>query len=514
VFCWRNGLLAPVIVEDFVKLAATCYKRKALVLSMSLLLSMPVHAGSSAGNNEDLTQLRKDFEAMKASYEARIRGLEQRLEQSEGKGKTTQTSAKLPAAAAPAGQVEAVIPVTAASAPAPAPAPVATQAATSPSPSAPPSSIAAFNPGISLILSGIYANTSQDPSTYKITGYPLPNGAEIGPGQRGFSLAESELGIYGTVDPYFRGAMNVALAPDNSVSVEEAYIATLGLSHGFTIKAGRFLSDIGYLNDQHAHTWDFVDSPLPYQAFLGGQYDDDGVQLHWLAPTDTYLEFGGELGRGRGYPGTDNNGNRAGAFTLYVHTGGDVGYSNSWRAGLSYLQADPQERLTAMNDFSGNEVSNSYSGTDKVFIADAVWKWAPNGNSTDTNFKLQGEYLRHSSDGNLTYDTAGAANTGAYSATQSGWYLQGVYQFMPYWRVGLRAEQLYHGSVDFGSNADALLASDYDPSRYSLMVDYSPSEFSRIRLQFSQDHAREGLTDNQVYLQYQMSLGAHGAHIF
>ena len=46
------------------------------------------------------------------------------------------------------------------------------------------------------------------------------------------------------------------------------------------------------------------------------------------------------------------------------------------------------------------------------------------------------------------------------------------------------------------------------------MLDYSPSEFSRVRLQFARDRARDGVTDNQSVLQYQMSLGAHGAHGF
>jgi len=44
------------------------------------------------------------------------------------------------------------------------------------------------------------------------------------------------------------------------------------------------------------------------------------------------------------------------------------------------------------------------------------------------------------------------------------------------------------------------------------MVDYSPSEFSRVRLQLARDRSREGAGDNQLFLQYQMSLGAHGAH--
>jgi len=40
-----------------------------------------------------------------------------------------------------------------------------------------------------------------------------------------------------------------------------------------------------------------------------------------------------------------------------------------------------------------------------------------------------------------------------------------------------------------------------------------PSEFSRIRLQSNKDDSYEK-SDNQVLLQYTMSLGSHGAHQF
>ena len=46
------------------------------------------------------------------------------------------------------------------------------------------------------------------------------------------------------------------------------------------------------------------------------------------------------------------------------------------------------------------------------------------------------------------------------------------------------------------------------------MVDYTLDEFSRFRLQFAQDKSRPDATDNQVFLQYIMSLGAHAAHSF
>jgi hypothetical protein len=378
--------------------------------------------------------------------------------------------------------------------------------------SAPPASAGSFNPAVSLILSGIYTNLSQDPADYRITGFALPSDAEIGPGQRGFSLAESELGVYANIDPYFYGGLNYSLHGDDTASVEEAFIQTIALSNGFTVKAGRFFSGIGYLNSQHAHVWDFADAPLAYQAFLGTQFGDDAVQLTWLAPTDTFLEIGTALGRGRAFPGSDRDKNGAGAATLFAHLGGDVGFSNSWRAGLSLLSTSPRDGELIDTDLAGNDVADSVSGRSRVWIADAVWKYAPNGNPVYTNFKLQAEYIRRHQDGDLTYDVNNAAITAPFDTKQSGWYLQGVYQFMPYWRVGLRTERLNHGTVDYGANNANLSRYDFDPAKNSVMVDYSLSEFSRIRLQFAQDKSRRGVTDKQTFLQYQMSLGAHGAH--
>jgi hypothetical protein len=46
------------------------------------------------------------------------------------------------------------------------------------------------------------------------------------------------------------------------------------------------------------------------------------------------------------------------------------------------------------------------------------------------------------------------------------------------------------------------------------MVDWTPSEFSRIRLQYAQSKVRPEATDNQIFLQYILTLGAHGAHKF
>jgi hypothetical protein len=331
---------------------------------------------------------------------------------------------------------------------------------------------------MSVILQGRYANLSQDPANFAIAGF-APRG-EIGAGPRGFSLSESEITLSANVDHRFAGVLTFALTPEDTVGVEEAYGTVIAPLHGMSPKFGRFLSGIGYLNEQHTHAWDFVDAPLAYQAFLGGQYRTDGAQVKWLAPTEHYIELGAEAGNGSAFPGAERSKNGAGASAFYVHTGGDVGASHSWRAGLSYLRTrgdDPTDPV-------------------KLAIADFVWKWAPNGNSRERNFKLQGEYFRQ--------------EQGAWRP--SGGYAQAVYQFMPQWRVGARYDRLDPaGGVPTGD----IFAADpvsFKPRRASVMVDWSPSEFSRLRLQLARSQTQTDLTDNQLFVQYVFSLGAHGAH--
>jgi hypothetical protein len=456
------------------------------VISASVLLALAAPLAAYADTSSDVQALRREFESVRADYEARLRALEQRVK-----------AAEAAAAAAPAAPPVAIA-------------------------SPPPSSAAAsvsgggggFNPSMSLILSGTYARTSRDPANYRIHGFQLPPDAEIGPGTRGFSLAESELGFAASIDPYWRGAANISILPDNTVSIEEAFVQTTSLGHGVSLKAGRFFSGVGYLNSQHSHVWDFVDAPLAYQAMLGTQFNDDGVQLTWLAPTERFIELGAELGRGRSFPGSGSNRNGAGMSAITAHTGGDIGESHSWRAGLSMLNAKAVDQALSAIDASGSSVSNAFTGTTRVYVLDGVWKWAPNGNATRTNFKLQGEYLRSTRTGSLVADVSGAAIADAFRAAQSGWYLQGAYQFIAHWRVGLRTERLNPGSPNFGINTALFAGDGFHPHKNSVMVDYSPSEFSRVRLQLARDNARDGRADNQLFIQYQMSLGAHGAHSF
>lgn len=453
------------------------------LLAMAALLA--ASCGAQAASDADLAAIRAQIDDMKKTYEQRIAALEQKLVQAESQASSQAKSEKS----------------------APAPAPVENRQTTA--------SANAFNPEVSLILQGQYRNAKNVPGR-GITGF-VPGGDGLN--TRGFSVDETELVLAANVDPYWRAQAIVAMA-DGQANIEEAWFQSLAIGHGVGLKIGRYRSSIGYLNEQHPHMWDFADAPLMYQAMFGedASYVQDGVQLKWLAPTSLFVELGAEVGRGANFPGTDRNNNGTGGGALYVHLGDDVGVSNSWRAGASWLKTRASERSSDfVEQLSGEVAQGTFNGDSTTWLADFIWKWAPNGNSAQQNFKFQSEYFVREEKGRLTCSSAFDCATpvdSSYKTNQSGWYAQGVYQFTPQWRAGLRYEQLDSGTRDFGANAANLVVDSYRPKKASAMVDYSWSEFSRVRLQIAQDKSMFGITDNQLTLQYVMSLGAHGAHKF
>ena len=469
-----------------------------------LCLSAPSAAADAAPS--ELEQVKRQLAELRQAYEARLQALEKRIDELQESSSAT----------------------TAQTTPAPWAAPEATPAAAAPAAATPPTapstgSATAFNPAISLILAGTYANLSRDPGAYRLQGFVPPRGA-VGPGRRGFGIGESELGIGASIDPMFSGQLTTSFGADDSVSVEEAWFQGAGLVEGANLRVGRFLSGIGYLNEHHAHTWDFVDAPLVYQAFFGGPIRTDGLQMRWVAPADRFVEIGAEVGSGSSFLGSGGGRNGIGSATLFGHLGDDLGASASWRVGLSLLANRADDRRYDDVNGAGIPVTDSFTGRTRTWGLDGIYKWSPGGNATRRNFILQGEYFQRRETGSLSYDTlaaAGPASTGDYRAVQNGWYLQAVYQFMPMWRVGARYDRLDSGSPRIGQVASGgLAAADFSvlkiarPSRGSLMLDYSPSEFSRLRLQLGADRSNPAATDRQVFLQYIMSLGAHGAHNF
>ena len=372
------------------------------------------------------------------------------------------------------------------------------------------------NPSISAVLDGYYQTGDR----------PLAERAE------GFGLGETELALSANIDEMFYGKVTAVVEShdgETELNLEEAFIQTLALPSGLSVRAGRFLSDVGYLNNQHLHTDAFSERPAAYRAFLGGHYFDDGLRLSYVAPTDLYWTMGLEAFGGDSLRAADEHGERdfddVGVFTALTKIGGDIGVESSWQLGLSYLRNENGLAYAEEHDDEEEEVADehdhshsaSYTG-ENTYIADFVYKWAPNGNYKYQNLTVSGEYFRvtdifgeepgHVDDVGDVDDHDHELSGDDY---HEGWYLSSVYQFSPSWSAGVR-----YGQVDtFEIHEDHLDPQKLKETEVSLA--WHSSHFSTVRLQYTHQQGTnfDGFEDdNIVTLQYVMSLGAHGAHQF
>lgn len=399
-----------------------------------------------------------------------------------------------------------------------------------------------FNPAISLIFDGTYKNYKLDPSNYSIAGF-LGSGhahgtdttsTETALGTNGFSVGHSELVLSGAIDPFHTGRVTIAVDGDSNVELEEVFFTNTGLAQGLNVSVGKFLPAIGYLNEKHRHTWDFSNTSLINQAFWGEEaYRDEGVQLNYVLPFENYFEMGAMKGRGENFPGTSRT-NGLNSNLLFAKFGQDLGFSSSYKFGLSWFSnrvierdhEDHVEREIAGEETEVETENHFENAESKTIGFDFIYKWF--GEDGIKGFTLQTEYFKREEDGNLHFakdnDTI-SDEEGTFTSEQSGYYIQAVYRFTRTLRLGYRYDKLDSGTWTFvgeaGSSWDDLgleSLAEYNPTRNTIMLDYSPSEFSRFRLQFAQDKSRnitESITDNvdnQITLQYIHSLGSHGAH--
>jgi len=250
---------------------------------------------------------------------------------------------------------------------------------------------------------------------------------------------------------------------------------------------------------------DFADRPLTHRAFLNGAFNDDGVQASYVLPTPFYTEIGGGYFKGNDFPSGGGQGSDADTYSAFVRTGGDIGGDPSFRLGLSALLAEEVSR-------EGNHGEIMFDGESNLYALD-FRSVTQTGN--DSEIILQGEYFWRDEDGDYTVDAdTMAPTTVGFDDSQSGWYAQAVYKLDKNWRAGYRYTQLNPSDVSGGLIGSELDSNGYDPKIHSVMLDWTNSEFSRLRAQYNRDETVDGVEDDQFIVQYIMSLGAHGAHKF
>ncbi|MDO4681921.1 MAG: hypothetical protein Q4B17_03930 [Lautropia sp.] len=339
----------------------------------------------------------------------------------------------------------------------------------------------------------------------------------LGSREQGLALGHSDLSLTGPVTRHLDAQITFAAHhhhDDLETELEELWLQTRSLPSGLDLRAGRFASQIGYLNEQHPHADDFVERPLLYRAFLGGHWFDDGARLNWTAPADLYLRLGAEVFRGQQLVQAATAGTRdrnPAAMVLSARIGGDLNASHSWQAGIAWLKnrrdASGEDEHDHGHDHDHDHSHEghvhahgaAFSGRN-LWLTDLTWKWAPDGNNRERQLRLSWEYARITDLGPYAHS----------SQTNSAHYLSAVWRFAPNWETGLRLDRL---SVQM-PHGDHFHAGRL--RERSVMLAWKPSHLQSLRLQYTHQHDARGITPvkRSVQLQYVISFGAHGAHSF
>ncbi|HHF3073130.1 TPA: hypothetical protein ACPJ1A_000603 [Vibrio diabolicus] len=367
----------------------------------------------------------------------------------------------------------------------------------------------------SILASPVFADTLSNPQIgVVVDGYYQDGQRHNSEREEGFGLGHTELNLSSNIDDKFHGALTAVLeshGDETELELEEAFIETLALPYGVNVRAGRFLSDFGYLNNQHMHTDSFVERPIAYRTFLGSHYYDDGVRANIVLPTDLYVKFGVEALSGNKMSSVED-GSKVGVYTTTMKLGNDFSESSSWQFGLSYLRNENGKVKEFEDHDHGHEEEHDHSHAAAVtganlYGADFVWKWAPDGNYKYSNFTLSAEYMLLDGvvDSKYKNDAESPDNLSAY-------YVSGVYRFNPSWSTGLRYGEAE--SYDGHAHGDHMHFTALNDKEMDAMIAWDSSHFGTIRAQFTRIDNQDSETDNVFTLQYVMTFGAHGAHAF
>jgi hypothetical protein len=357
-----------------------------------------------------------------------------------------------------------------------------------------------MNPAISVILDTEYYHSSLSKQELQSQSTPGFIGPQTPPFDEGFNLRSLELGLFAPVDPYFNLYATLPIT-ESSISIEEAYFVTTSLPAGLQFKGGKFKSGFGRFNAFHPHAWDFVDAPLPYKLFFGGEGEgliEKGAQLTYLPNLPIYTILGVEVLQG------DND-------TLFGPDGGPHAYTGFVK---SSLDLGANHSLLFGGSFVGGKTRTSSFAPDTELVANTVlygleftYKWRP---SRQQSFILQSEYLYRRQKGDLT-DTV-ALTADSLKRSQDGFYVQGLYQ-MDRWRIGARFDRM---AIFKDEVLRAGEKQNYSgqPYRWTWALEFNPTEFSRIRLQYNYDKSDPNKLNQEVFLQFLLAVGAHGAHTY
>ena len=146
----------------------------------------------------------------------------------------------------------------------------------------------------------------------------------------------------------------------------------------------------------------------------------------------------------------------------------------------------------------------------QIYGADLFYKWKP------ANAEGGWPFVKWQSEAMFRRYEAGRGLNDSFPTAETfddwGAYSQIVWGFHKGWAAGLRGDYIHMAPSEITDDPQR-------QSRYRLSTDLTwyPSEFSKLRLQYNHDWLEAtdfepGRDENSVFLMYEISLGAHGAH--
>lgn len=378
-----------------------------------------------------------------------------------------------------------------------------------------------FNPDLSLVADVALVGVNVDDATANRLAVPglFEESERVGK-LRGFNFNYLELGFSTAVDPYF-DFFGVVTIGAEGVEVEEVYVDSRQLPFGFKLRLGKLLSSCGRLNGMHKHYWDFYDAPLVFEALIGGEgMKNPGLRLSWTAPVDFLLEVNLEVFQGvfdesrtfnaAGYEleaadGSTLSGKTPlvpGLYAASVKTSFDTG-DHVFLLGASVMYGHSTQ--------AGEDAAFYAPGT-VLYGAELTYKYLI---SSYRSLTWQTEYLGRWSAGDLALASDGLVHR--QEKQQGGLYSQLVWRFDDpgRWRVGARFDLITQNSVKIDGVEQPL---ENLLTRYTAMLEYSPTEFARFRVQYAYDRSRylDGARRDvhEVLLNVNVAVGPHGAHSF
>ena len=292
------------------------------------------------------------------------------------------------------------------------------------------------------------------------------------------------------------------------LELEEAYVVTQSLPYGLQLKVGQFFNEFGRLPN-HPHDWWFVDQPVIYSRFFGGDgLRNPGASLSWTAPLPWHSELIVSAQNAFGETAVsflfEEGEEVVDGHVLVerdVETFKDLIYLVRWANTFAV-----SEVLTLEGGYSFLSGPNGTGDDTTTFIhgLHLYAKWKPRDNS-QSYFAWHTEFLIRDYEAD-----ADAANVNVNEVLNDiGLFTQVLYSIDRWWKVAARYEYAV------GDQGDAARTEFRDERhRWSTSVTYFTSEFFNIRLQYNVDKAQflGDSLEHSVWLQFGFLVGTHGAH--